>query len=207
MTFTRRSAFLIAALLVGSAAPAVADAEPDVELSVDGVTWGPDLTVPLFDPDIRWVPGDTRSATFRVRNSSGDPARLSVDVLGTAVHSLLDTGSLTVAARGGGGAWKVISTPGTHRLVSAVPVAPGGSSRVEIVVAFSAAAANQSMRQDLDLRFRLRLTQAAPEGHTGVHDLPDTGGPPPQFLLLGAALAVAGIHQITRTSRKGATHA
>ena len=205
MTFTRRSVFLMALLVLGSTAPA--DADPELELTVDGVTCGSDLTVPLFDPDIRWVPGDTRSATFQVRNSSGDPARLSVDILGTAVDTLLDTGRLSVSARGGGSPWQAISTPGTHRLVSAVKVGPGASSPIDVVVAFSPAASRQSMRQDLDLRFRLRLTQMASAGDTGVVDLPDTGGLPAQFLLLGAALAVAGIHQITRTSRKGLTHA
>ena len=203
MTFARGPVFLMAVRVLGSAAPVSAD--PALGLSIDGATWTSDLTVPLFDPDTRWVPGDTRDATFQVRNQSGDTAVLSVDILGTAIHTLLDTGDLTVSARGGGGVWRDVSTPGTHRLVSDVKERSGASSPVDVIVAFSPAATNQSMLLALDLRFHIRLTQSVAAAPASG-DLPGTGGQPTWVLLLGVAMAAIGLTMTSRDQEKDVTH-
>lgn len=205
MTIVRWPVLLMTLLLMGPAMPVSAD--PELGLSVDGVAWTSDLTAPLFDPDIRWVPGDTRTATFHVRNGSGDPAVLSVDVLGAQTHTLLETGDLTISAKGGGGPWRDVSTPGTHRLVSDVTIQSGAGTLVEVAAAFSTAADNQSMRRELDLRFRIRLTQGAAVSGPGAEDLPGTGGPPAWVLLLGLTLTAAGILRLSRTTPKEDAHA
>jgi hypothetical protein len=204
MTLAGWHVLLMTVLVIGTAGPASAD--PELGLSVDGASWTSDLTVALFDPDIRWVPGDTRSATFQVRNHSGDPAVLTVDVFSTEAHTLLDNGDLTISASGGGGAWRDVSTPGTHRLVSLVGIRPGASSPGDIVVAVSPAATNQSMRRDLDLRFRVRLTQGSVAVGPRAEDLPGTGGPPAWVLLLGVTMTTAGIALTSRNTQKEVAH-
>ncbi len=190
-------------LVMGAASSAAADTE--IGLSVDGATWAPSLTVPLLDSGIRWVPGDTRSATFYVRNQSGDPATLSVDVLGTALHSLLDTGDLTVSARGEEIAWRATTRPGTHRLVSDVAVPPHASTPIDVTVAFAPASSNESMRRQLDLRFRLSLTQGSVVG-PAAGGLPDTGAPGAWGLVLGIMLVAGGIIATSRRQEREDTH-
>ena len=67
----------LASLALGLAAsPSHADdsAERDraaLQLSLDGVTWTESIRQPLFDPDTRCVPGDTRTARFFVPATAG----------------------------------------------------------------------------------------------------------------------------------------
>ncbi|VXB39964.1 hypothetical protein [Aeromicrobium sp. 9AM] len=190
-------------LVIGAASPAAADTE--IGLSVDGATWAPTLTAPLFDPDLRWVPGDTRSATFYVRNQSDDVATLSVDVLGTALHTLLDTGDLRISARGDGIDWRATSRPGTHRLVSDVAVPAGASTPIDVTVALAPGSSNESMRRQLDLRFRLSLTQRSAVGPDGG-GLPDTGAPGAWDLVLGIALVAGGIIATSRRPEREDAH-
>jgi hypothetical protein len=190
-------------LVLSAASPAAADTE--IGLSVDGATWAPSLTAPLFDPNLRWVPGDTRSATFYVRNQSDDSATLSVDVLGTALHSLLDTGDLTVSARGDEIDWRATSRPGTHRLVSDVAVPPGASTPIDVTVAFAPGSSNESMRRQLDLRFRLTVTQGSAVG-PDAGGLPDTGAPGAWDLVLGVMLVAAGIVATSRRPEREDAH-
>lgn len=47
----------------------------------DGL-WSTSLEGPMFDRNIRWVPGDTRTAEFRVRNGTDEDGNLSIHVDG-----------------------------------------------------------------------------------------------------------------------------
>ena len=69
-----RRTITTAALILLTATPAVAADE--IGLSSDGFSWGSTLPQPLFDPAFRWVPGDRETASFWVRNQSGDGALL-----------------------------------------------------------------------------------------------------------------------------------
>src|SRR5688500_2768336 len=115
MTFRRRL-LVVTTLVVLTATPV--HAADELHLSRDGVAWAPDLGAPLFDSSVRWVPGDERTESFFVRNQSGQDGRLSIDILATATHTLLDTGDLSINAQGAGGDWTSITTSGTHRLLS-----------------------------------------------------------------------------------------
>lgn len=53
---------------------------PTVSYGFDGVTWSPELSSPLFDRSIRWVPGDSRSSEFHVFNDTDNDGRLQVFV-------------------------------------------------------------------------------------------------------------------------------
>ncbi|MET4047978.1 hypothetical protein BJD99_17805 [Rhodococcus sp. 1163] len=49
---------------------------PSVSYSSDAESWTRTLSDPLFDNDIRWVPGDRRSTELHVSNDTDDDGRL-----------------------------------------------------------------------------------------------------------------------------------
>lgn len=200
----RLSSSLALAFAVLLAAVSPATATPAVGLSRDGITYSSSLDAPLFDPVIRWVPGDVRTESFYVRNLRADDADLSVDVLGVSVDSLLASGDLVVAARGADGVWQDVNSPGTHRLVSAVDLASGRASRVDVKVALSGRATNITQIQRLALDVRVLLTQdtggLVPDD--GLDALPDTGAPALWSFITGLALVAGGIILVQRRREK-----
>jgi LPXTG-motif cell wall-anchored protein len=195
---------LLAAVLVLLLTAAPAHAAGELGLSRDGVTWTPQLTDPLFDSSVRWVPGDVRSESFFVRNQSSAGGRLSIDILGTSIHTLLDTGDVDIDAQGAGGAWVVVSSPGTHRLLSEGSVPAGGVREVAVTVHFDPASTNVSQLKSLELAFRVNLVQDVDadgsdgsDGSDGDDDgsgiLPDTGAPPAWWAIVGLATLGLGV--------------
>lgn len=153
-------AFIAAALLLTTASSALADDR--IALSRDGEVWSTQLSEPLFDPDVRWVPGDTRTESFFVRNESPESAELSIDLLGSAVDGLVKTGDLTVMASGGGSGWTETDESGTQRLVSNVGVGSASGTRVDVTVAFDADAVNVSQTLGFELDLRVNLQESLP---------------------------------------------
>ena len=210
-----------AALLVFTAAPA--HAADELMLSRDGVTWSTELVDPLFDSSVRWVPGDERTESFYVRNASEQTGRLSIDILGTPIHTLLATGDLDIDAQGAGGAWVSVSTPGTHRLLSDGSVPAGSARRVEVTVHFDSASTNVSQLKSLELAFRVGLVQDVDADGSDVSDdgadgsdetdgsddasglLPDTGAPSPWWALGGLVALGLGVVTTVRTRSRQVT--
>jgi hypothetical protein len=213
-----RRTITTAALILLTATPAVAADE--IGLSSDGFSWGSTLPQPLFDPAFRWVPGDRETASFWVRNQSGDGALLDVAILGSSVDSLMETGDLSVAVSAASGGRGSTTTTGRHKLLSSRLIRPGQTERIDVTVAIDPASTNQSQVKALDLRFEVRLTQDTgtseePEddgGHAGDGDdrdrngfLPGTGGSAPWLLPagilgVGAGLLAVAASRRTRTS-------
>lgn len=191
----RLGSCLAASLMIMLAATTPAAATSPVGLSRDGVTFSSSLDAPLFDPVIRWVPGDIRTESFYVRNLHADDSDLAIDVMGASVDSLLESGDLMVAARGAGGTWQDVRSPGTHTLVSAVDLASGNASRVDVKVAFSGESTNVTQVRRLDLDVRVRLSQdtdgLVPDD--GLDMLPDTGAPALWSFIAGLILVTGGI--------------
>lgn len=170
-------------LAVGTATPAHAAGE--LGLSVDGVTWVPSINTPLFDSSMTWVPGDSESVTFFVRNQGGSPGNLTVDVIGSSAGDLLDSGDLHVTAKGGGGEWVVVSDAGQHRLLTAPDIADQAVTPITVNASFDASSVNMTQLSAANVRFLVTLSQAAGSGGE-AGQLPDTGAP---NLLLYAALS------------------
>lgn len=195
----RRTLVVLASTLL-ALTPTLASAEDArIGLSRDGVTWSGSLEGPLFDRDFRWVPGDEQEQSFYVRNESVDPAVLAVEVLGRQSDSLIETGDLTISARGGDGPWLDVSVPGTHALVSSVRAESGAPTRVDVRVGFDPASTNQSQVRQLDLDLRVTLRQDG-VGPAGAGLLPGTGGPATVWVLIGLLLLALGI--VTARSRQ-----
>ena len=142
-----------------SAAPAVAADE--LGLSRDGKNWSSTIGGPLIGGPVRWVPGDSSTARFYVRNQAGDVGDLTVDVTGTRAGSLLDSGDIHIAARGGGGPWTSVNQGGTHRLVTSPRIPAGETRAVDVRVSLDPAATNGSQFLSADLYFRVTLTDAS----------------------------------------------
>jgi hypothetical protein len=136
----RRSALLSAAVLAAllTAVPAgPAHAADPLELSLDGIAWSASLPARLFASPAVIVPGDVLSSALWVRNSTGDPARVDLEVaddLGVAPGTL--AGDLSLSIDGdpvsGGSRW------------DGPVLAPGASVRIPLVVSFSAASPSTS---------------------------------------------------------------
>lgn len=212
---------LTALIMVGTSSGS-AHASDEIGLSTDGSTWASILPEPLFASAIRWVPGDSRTESFFVRNQASDDGDLSVRVLASAQDDLMETGDLRISARSGEGPWSRVDEPGTHVLVERV-LAPGERERVDVRVDFDPASTNVSRLRSLDLQLDARLTRSVPDP-AGERDekalvgdeeivsdagerfgvgglLPGTGGAAFWLLLLAGAAAVAGAATLTHRGR------
>lgn len=178
MTPGRRTA-LIAVLVAGSAAAALpahaavlAAADDRLVLSVDRSTWAPDVTTPLLDPDLVWVPGDVETGTLYARNVSGETASAVA-----TVH--LDGGpdgagdplveALNLRVRTGSGPW----TDGPTTTIT--DLAPGEELPIGIEVEFDPAATNVTQLRTAELDVVVTLSALGPGG--GGDGVPGAGGP------------------------------
>ncbi|MET1060114.1 MAG: hypothetical protein ABWX84_10975 [Nocardioides sp.] len=215
----RRTAAVALVALVSVAYAAPAQASDDVLVSNTGSGFAETLEQPLFDPALRWVPGDTRSSTFYVKNNSADRATLSLSVLDDDAGGLLDSGALHLQVTSPGIGWSPDPHDPGDLLTSEAVLAPGRSLPVRVRVAFDPHASNRTQLLSSELRIRVGLRQAgraglgpasAPgagpdgadrdPGHAPWDLLPDTGLPAGlSWLLLFAALSLGtGIALVTR---------
>lgn len=150
-------AAVVAAVVTVGTATGRASSTRAIGVSGDGEHYGARLDAPLFEPSLRWVPGDSREARFWVRNQADGAGDLSIDVLTPGRTGLLETGWLTVAARVGEGEWRVLEDGGTERLLTAEDVASADALPVTVRVAFAAEApaSTEVLATDLDVRVAL----------------------------------------------------
>jgi LPXTG-motif cell wall-anchored protein len=200
-----------------------AGAAGEIGLSTDGVHFAGALPGPLFAPGFVWVPGDSRTATFYVKNQATTAAVLDVTMQTGPVQTLIQTGDLTIGARVDGGAYVDATTAGDHLLVDQVPVASGTIKKIDVRVTFDPASTNQSQLRQLDLRFAVQLSQDTSvlpptkgggtghgHGHTGgggtvsgPGGLPGTGSDvTPLMLAAGAGLVALGLFLIGVARRR-----
>ncbi|WP_146825372.1 LPXTG cell wall anchor domain-containing protein [Aeromicrobium flavum] len=198
---------LTTGLLCGAVAPAAADDR--IALSADGTVWADRLIEPLFDPSVVWVPGDTRTASFWVRNQAQSNASLTATVRSEDGDDLMSSRQVTLRARSGG-PWVTLRNGTPSGGLTSVSIKPGSAVRVDVQAALDPAASNASQASSLDLGFDVRLAEAVDETANdtdGSDDesgsagwLPDTGSGTPLILVwmagiamaVGAALAAAG---------------
>lgn len=201
MRLLRLLATLLVLLAIG-VAPAYA-AQP-VQLSNDGRTWAPNLPAPLFDPAVRWVPGDVRQASFWVRNAGPGAGTLTMTALVADADGLLAKHAMRLRLRDASGSWTSVA-PGSR--ASLGTLADGARTQIVVSAAYAAASGNDTERDTLRFSLRVRLTGAdragdhagGPSGGplvAGGHGpgglLPGTGNPVTWWLCLLAALSLGG---------------
>lgn len=198
-------------LSAASASPALAADE--LGLSLDGVNWSSSISDPLFDPSFRWVPGDSETATFYVRNQGGSAGDLVVDVIGSQAGSLLDSGGLHITATGGEGDWVTVSESGTHRLLTAPEIADGAVAPIDVKVSFDESSPNQTQLLAAEMTFRITLSESVPGGsgtaggsgtNTDGSGLPGSGAPELRWIAaIGAILFGTGLALVARRRDAG----
>lgn len=195
-----------AATLLVIAAASPAWAADEAELSLNGQTWARTLSGPLFDSDIRWVPGDIETRSFLVRNQGPTAAVLTVTVRSTDTDRLLALDDIALTARAGNGPWVPLHNGRPSVELTRRALAENGNARIAVRAGFRPESANRSQRGKLDLAFVVTLTQALPGdtalgGGTGSGDpgnLPQTGATIESWMtwtaaaLIGAGLMLVG---------------
>lgn len=195
----RPGRLLSVTLLLAAASSTPATAAGELGLSVDQVHWSSTISTPLFDDSMRWVPGDSENATFFIRNQGGSTGVLTIDILGSSVGDLIDSGDLHITAKGGGGEWTSVSASGRRRLLTAPDVADGRVVPILVDVSFDSTSDNQTQVRSSALAFLVTLTESVPGDGTGT--LPGTGAPEVCFFAaLSAILLGTGLSFVTRRS-------
>lgn len=185
----------LAAWVTAEIAPALADAGPGLVVSSDGAHWGADLGLPLFDPAVLWVPGDSRTSTFFVQNRGQTPAAVRMQVR-TSGPDLVDTGDVLLQARVGSGGWQQISATGTD-VLNEVAIGIDQARQVDVRAVFRRGSRNVSQASGVTLRFVVDLGEAL--GSPPAEGLPMTGAPALGApLLLGCVLLGTGLALVRR---------
>ncbi|WP_315097791.1 hypothetical protein [uncultured Cellulomonas sp.] len=153
----RLGALLAVGVLAGlsTVVPAgAAHAAETLELSVDGVTWSASLPEKLFTTPAVLVPGDVLTSVLWVRNSSGDPARVELEVaddLGARPGTFAGDLSLTIdgTPSAGGSTWR------------GPDLAPGSIARVALALTFAASSGSTSQSGVATVLDSVSLVQSA----------------------------------------------
>lgn len=188
-------------LLVWSPLPA--QAAEEIGLSRDGVTWVDELSVPLFEPERRWVPGDDETRSFWIRNQGPSGAEMTVETLSISGDPVL-ADDIALSARVDGGPWRSLGLRRRSQILTVEPLRVGRSARVDVRATFDSASVNQTQRRTLPLTLQITLAEAlADEGEGSGADaggfLPGTGAALGwQVLLLALALALTGAGLVAR---------
>lgn len=160
---------LAAALLIMSASTAHAD---QLEISSDGRTWVDDLSDPVFDPGLRWVPGDDGQESFWVRNTAATAGDLSLTVEVAPGDELIGTDVVELRVRTGGSDWMEIERLGQPQSLQR-RLAPGEEEEIVVTAEYRGDAGNETQRDRTELSFTATLTDAS----AGEPSAPPTDGP------------------------------
>ena len=178
----------LAALAPPAAAQDGGEREP-LALSVDGVHFGGDVELRLFDSLGTVVPGDTASASVWVRNDSRDRATLSVHLtdVATTDRELASAARFEVSAAGGNQTVTVGQAQeagGRIRALDAFPLAPTEVTRVDVRLtiderlgARGGEPGEAGTRESFTVGVEAALTEAVPTGvgPSEVGPMPVTG--------------------------------
>ncbi|MEH6796820.1 MAG: hypothetical protein V7694_22080 [Rhodococcus sp. (in: high G+C Gram-positive bacteria)] len=125
-----------------------------LKYSDDGEQWMTDLRAPLFDNEIRWVPGDTRQSQFYVFNDTDRDGQLTVSI---ASDNADFARSLSVSLDG----------ENSSESCSVTAVAVGEKKRIDTVVSMSDVAGNDTRTSsatiDVVMHWDYRNSAACPE--------------------------------------------
>lgn len=179
-------------ILSGTFAGAPAQAASPIGLSNDGVHWSSSLGGSLFAPGVRWVPGDTRSASFYVRNQASDPADLTIAVNATDPDGVLTHDDLSLRVQFGDGPPELLAVGGAGR-VNADVLPEGHVRRATVIASLAAGSGNRSQSAGVSFELQVTLVQASAValGDSGL--LARTGADPRWPLAVGCVLLGLGV--------------
>lgn len=212
-----RVTVLLASMLLLGLVSAPVHAADQLALSRDGQHWSAQLPGSLFDPAVRWVPGDRRTESFFVRNTTSDRGELAISVHSTDPDRLLTRDDVVLEVRVGDRAWRTLDGARRSVKLDSSTLAGGEQTRVSVRASFRPDAGNRTQRDSLGLDFAVRLSDAG-AGDGGDDDdggqddggglLPDTGARAAGWMLVVAGAAVGvGLALMRRNNGKEAADA
>ena len=207
MTFRALVVAACAALAV--LAPSTAQAADEIGFSNDGVTWSSSLPNPVFDPAFRWVPGDSRTASFFVRNDGPSTALMTIEARSADTDELLAVDDIDLQARVVGGSWVAIENGIASGPLTQGSIARGDVVQIQVNATFDPNSSNQSQTKRLPLSFTVTLTDALESVSAGGGLLPSTGakiGFWPLTLALGASVVGGALVARRSTSAEESAH-
>lgn len=143
--------------------PATAVADPTVPTDRLGLgtsetgPWGTSLSSPLFDPTLRWVPGDTVTSGFWAFNRSGDSTEFRITLL-PHERALLDSGEFELHVRADDDRWEPVRSAWS----APRPLAAGEKMHIQVRASLPAPASNATKTLAFGFDIRTRLTYQAP---------------------------------------------
>ncbi len=164
--------WIVLVLAVLTAGAGAARADDEVGLSLDGHTWTADLNRPLFDPAMRWIPGDVETRSFWVRNDGPAKASMKIGVRTTDPDALFAQDDILIDARVRGGRWAPLSHGRGTRALTDRTLAKGGRVRVDLRVTFVPEATNRT-----ELSAASRSTSSSGSPKRGAATSPATTTP------------------------------
>lgn len=185
-----RATVAIGVLLATSATAYPASAQDDVaapnrlELSVDGTTFSPELSRPLFENTPRLVPGESVADSLWARNSSAEPAVVSLYAVGavsTLPADIPAADGFQVLASSPDG---LVSTTALTDLAPCAALAqavlsPGQAAELRVQVALPETSGNVSQEQSVSMSFVVDLRAVDGGGARCGADPDPSSGPDP----------------------------
>ena len=188
----RLMCLVLACLFLGLGSSAWA--APEIGLSNDGVNFGPALAQPIFDPQLRWVPGDAHTGSFYVRNQGPSRALMTIVARSRNGDRLFTGNDITLRARVAGGAWFTLNDGVTSADLTEAGIPRGQVVRVDVNARFLFASPNATQLRPLRAVFEVSLRQDPTDrSHHGQGGLPSTGGPRLWVLFAGSAALGLGL--------------
>lgn len=178
-------------LLLGSSSAYAAD---DIGLSRDGHTWAATLPGGLFDESFRWIPGDSHTESFFVRNQGPSRAFMTIEVRSLDTGELLSNDDITLRARVDDAAWVDLENGDRSESLTQRSIGRTDAVQVDVNATFDPASANRSQTKELALAFSVTLVDAldGDGGGSGVDRLiPDTGAEISAWLAVSACVMLA----------------
>lgn len=181
-------------------AASAAHAADELHVSWDGDVWSEQLSDPLFDPTVRWVPGDFEVEVFYVRNQAEGGATLTIAVTAVDRHYLMGYEDIRLSARLAPGDWVDLEHTEQNFRLNNDALPAGEVHKVEVRAYFDSNSPNRSQNKELALNFRVILS----DGHVATEDpeapgaddeestgpLPQTGTSGLHWLILTAGTAI-----------------
>jgi hypothetical protein len=203
-----RSSVIVLALLLVVATARPAQAGTGLSLSLDGKRWSDSIEGELFDSTDTWVPGDEATVTFWVRNDSGSPADLRIDVLDSRGTLRLGRDVLLSTEVDGRR-----SPVGEH--LAAESGLDGAPRRVDLTALMPVTTGNAAQQRFLTLRLRVtligQLTPTLPGASTPTSSeatsdlsarLSATGSPAGLLVAALGGLLLVGVGGLLATRRR-----
>lgn len=177
---------------------------PEMELLPGEGAVTDQVTRELLDRDLRWVPGDVRTAQLRIRNGGPTSALVWLGLPSDDEHELLSDGHVTVLARLGEGPWVRVRHGEHHHVLTQERLDAGAAATLTVQVEFDQTADHTThhKRAELPLVVTMAGDRVAPRGAGDV--LPRTGSlTTPLLLVIAAAGCAVGLWWRRRQRKEG----